>query len=448
MSGTETCQLADQDQVEWCKVERCAGSDRLVIVFSHINEKPGRFSFYGTFRDIAVNKLFVNTPANCWYRDGIPGVGDCIESVADGIRIVMQELTPRSVMCVGNSMGAYAALLFGTLVNADQVLAIGPETLLNLPGSRSRAYIGSRPPSPYDDLLPYLSQPVADRRTDIIIGESDVVDVRCAQRIAHLPGVRVRSLRGVGHEVPAMLHRFDVWKPLVEGYVRDGALPPLMPLEGRLFSSGDAAEALVEGRRLRVGGMMKEARASLRRCLDLYPDADAAHDDLGMIEQHEGSFIKAEAAHRRALRVAPDRAIYHLHLGTALARQGRDEEAEATLAAALSDASCSAAVHHQLGLLYAGQGRHGRAEAAQRAAIATAPRHANFHFHLALALDAQGRFEEALEAYGQACSLNPGSPELIRRLADAQRRSAAGAGAPEVDRRCAWGDSGVFTPAR
>lgn len=64
------------DGVEWYKLELCPGSDRLVIVFSHINEKPGRFSFYGTFRDIAVNKLFVNIPGNRWYQDGIPGIGD------------------------------------------------------------------------------------------------------------------------------------------------------------------------------------------------------------------------------------------------------------------------------------------------------------------------------------------------------------------------------------
>ena len=51
-------------------------------MFSHINEKPGRFSFYGTFRDIAVNKLFVNIPGNRWYQDGIPGLGDGIRLLA------------------------------------------------------------------------------------------------------------------------------------------------------------------------------------------------------------------------------------------------------------------------------------------------------------------------------------------------------------------------------
>lgn len=425
------------DGVEWYKLERCPGSDRLVIVFSHINEKPGRFSFYGTFRDIAVNKLFVNIPGNRWYQDGIPGLGDGIEATADGIRIVMQEVAPRSVMCVGNSMGAYAALLFGTLVNADHVLAIGPETLLKLPGSRSRAYIGSRPDTGFDDLLPYLGLPSAGRKTDIIFGESDLIDVQCARRVAHLDGVHIRSLRGVGHEVPAMLHRFEAWKPLIDGYVRDGTLPSTLPLEGGLFRAGDAADALLDGRRLKGEGMMKEARARLRRCLVLYPDADAAHDDIGLIDQHEGAFIKAEAAHRRALRLAPDRAIYHLHLGMALARQGRDEEAEATLTTALSDASGNAAVHHQLGLLYAGQGRHGRAEAAQRAAIASAPRHAHFHHHLALALDAQGRFEEGLAAHAEARSLNPHNPELARCLIEAERRSGA-------DRQGRWGEVGFF----
>ena len=139
-----------------------AGSDRLVIVFSHINEKPGRFSFYGTFRDIAVNKLFVNTPANRWYQDGIPGIGDWIEAAADGIRIIMQEIAPRSVMCIGNSMGAYAALLFGTLVNADHVLAIGPETLLRLARQPEPGlYRQPAADTGFDDLLPYLSLPAA-----------------------------------------------------------------------------------------------------------------------------------------------------------------------------------------------------------------------------------------------------------------------------------------------
>jgi Flp pilus assembly protein TadD len=334
-------------------------------------------------------------------------------------------------------MGAYAALLFGTLVNADHILAIGPETLLKLPGSRSRAYIGGRPDMGFDDLLPYLSRPSAGRRTDIIFGESDLIDVQCVRRVAHLEGVNARSLRGVGHEVPAMLHRFDAWKPLIDGYVRDCSLPAMMPLEGGLFKACDAADALLDGRRLRVEGMMKEARARLRRCLDLYPDADAAHDDIGLIDQQEGAFIKAEAAHRRALRLAPDRALYHLHLGMALARQHRDEEAEAALTAALSDVSGSAMVHHQLGLLYAGQGRHGRAEAAQRAAIASAPRHAHFHHHLALALDAQRRFDEGLTAHAEACSLNPHNPELARCLSEAEQRSSGG-------RQGSWGEIGVF----
>ena len=340
-------------------------------------------------------------------------------------------------MCVGNSMGAYAALLFGTLINADHILAIGPETLLKLPGSRSRAFIGSRPDTGFDDLLPYLSLPSAGRKTDIIFGESDLIDVHCARRVACLDGIHIRSLRGVGHEVPATLHRLEAWKPLIDGYVRDGMLPSTLPLEGGLFKAGDAADALIDGRRLRLDGMMKEARARLRHCLDLYPDADAAHDDLGLVDQHEGAFIRAEASHRQALRLAPDRAIYQLHLGVALARQGRDEEAEATLNAALSDASGSAAVHHQLGLLYAGQGRHGRAEAAQRAAIASAPRHAHFHHHLALALDAQGRFEEGLAAHAEARSLNPRNPELARCLIEAERRS-------ETGRRGRWGEAGFF----
>ncbi|UEM22225.1 tetratricopeptide repeat protein [Skermanella mucosa] len=310
--------------VEWFRLDRNPDSDVLAVVFSHVSEQPGRFSFYGSFRDIAVNKLFVNTPGNGWYRDGVPGLGDDVDSTADGIRILMQQIAPRTVVCVGNSMGAYAALLFGVLINADRVLAIGPETLLDQPGSRSRGFLAGRPPpSSYADLLPVLSLPAADRRTSIVIGESDPSDVECARRVAHLPGMRLRSMRGVGHEVPAMLHRFGAWRPLIRDFVRDGSLPALLPLEGRIFEAGDAAEALVEGRRLRLAGNLRAARARLGHCLALYPDADLAHDEIGIIEREEGAFARAEAAHRLALRLAPDRAQYSLHLAQALEAQGR-----------------------------------------------------------------------------------------------------------------------------
>ncbi len=313
---------------EWFRLERNPDSDVLAVVFSHVSEQPGRFSFYGSFRDVAVNKLFVNTPCNGWYRDGVPGLGGDVDSAAGGMRILMQQVAPRTVVCIGNSMGAYAALLFGVLINADRILAIGPETLVDQPGSRSRGFLAGRsPPAFYADLLPVLSRPAADRQTSILIGESDPVDLECACRVAHLPGMGLRSLRGVGHEVPALLHRFGAWRPLIRGFVRDGGLPAMLPLEGRILESGDAADALLEGRRLRLAGDRRAARTRLGHCLALYPDADLAHDEIGIIEREEGAFAKAEAAHRLALRLAPDRAQYSLHLAQALEAQGRFGEA-------------------------------------------------------------------------------------------------------------------------
>ncbi|EWY36048.1 hypothetical protein N825_31775 [Skermanella stibiiresistens SB22] len=365
------------DPIEWYRVERHPDSDLLVIVFSHVSEKPGRFSFFGTFRDFKVNKLFLNTPRNHWYREGVPGLGDDIDAVAEGLRIIMQEIAPRTVMCVGNSMGAHAALLFGALINADHILAIGPETILNLSGSRSRSFMVGQAPCVHDDLLPLLEQPVADRRISIVIGESDAVDLECARRVAHLPGVTVRTLRSVGHEVPAMLQRFDAWRPLVARFVRDGGLPPLLPLEGHIMSTGDAADALLEGRRLRIAGKREAARARLKHCVTLYPDADVAHDEIGQIEREEGAFAKAEAAHRLALRLAPDRAAYH--------------------------------------------------------------------HHLAMALEAQGRAGEALAAYDQACSQEPGNKFLARCREEARGRlpPSAEATAASIE-RAAWGAGGVF----
>lgn len=431
----------------WHRFERTPGADRLAIVFSHIDEPRGRFSLYGTLRDVPAHRLFVNIPGNLWYLDGIPGFGEGIEATAATLRAAVAGLAPAETVCIGVSMGGYAALLFGTLLGA-RILAFGPETVLKLPESRSSRFVGERPASPWDDLAPLLARRPENLATAILTGESDLVDLHCVRRVAHLPGLRIRTFRGVGHEVPAALHRFDAFRPLVAGFVRDASLPEALPLEGRILSAGTAAKDVVEGRRLRLAGEAEEARRLLERCLAAYPDSDAARDELGQIRlaardfagaekyfrlalrlapdiagYHDrlgralsgaGKFAEAEAAHRQALSLTCGNAALHLHHGVALAGLGRETEAAEAFRAALSFNPRAAEAHHRLGLLQARRGDLAAAEACQRAAIAASPRNAAFHHHLALALAAQGRPIEALLAHERAVEINPANPTLIR----------------------------------
>jgi tetratricopeptide (TPR) repeat protein len=442
----------------WHRFERVPGADRLAIVFSHIDEPKGRFSLYGTMQGVPAHRLFVNIPGNFWYLDGIPGFGRNVEETAATLRKAVAALAPAETVCVGVSMGGYAALLFGALLDV-RAIAFGPETVLKLPDSRSSRFVGERPPSAWDDLAPLLARRPETLATAILSGESDLVDLHCIRRVAGMPGMRVRTLRGVGHEVPAALHRFDAFRPLVAGFIRDASLPAALPLEGHILSAGSAAEDLVEGRRLRLAGDAEGARRLLEGCIAAYPDSDAARDELGQIrltardfagaEKHfrlalrlapdisgyhdrlgralsgAGRFAEAEAAHSQALSLTRGNAALHLHHGVALAGLGRTAEAAEAFQAALSFNPRAAEAHHRLGLLRAGQGDHAGAEACHRAAITASPRNAAFHHHLALALAAQGRVAEALLSHERAAEINPANPTLVRHL-EAARALAGG----------------------
>ena len=451
--------MLDWTPSPWWALEGAEHADRLAIVFSHIDEPEGRFSLFGTVRDLPAARLFVNTPRNSWYHDGVPGIAGDVPGLAAELRRAIGVLAPRRIATVGVSMGGYAALLFGALVDADRTIAFGPETEVKLPGSRSSRFVGDRPRGPWDDLLPVLERRARPSPVAILSGEADLIDLHCALRVRHLPGVTVRTFRGVGHEVPAALHLFDAFRPLVADFVRDGTLPRVLPLEGRILAADGAAADLLEGHRLRVEGDRVAARARLARCLALYPDADAAHAEMALLAIEARDGRAAEGWARRAARLAPENPVHHhvlglalavqarheeaaaaqraalainprnaaflFHLGAALAEAGREDEAIGTMEAALAANPTQSMPHFRIGLIHARRGAHAEAEASFRAAVALTPTNAAFHHQLALCLEAQGRHEEAAPAHERAYALNPHNPTLARCVEAVRLRTRA-----------------------
>ncbi len=107
----------------------------LVITFGFYEDpavRPGAFEFLGRLKKLelisgrAINKLLVRDPSMRWYLAGIEGVGDDVESTAAALREFVDRHQPSSVITVGQSMGAYGAILYGTLIGADKVVAFGP----------------------------------------------------------------------------------------------------------------------------------------------------------------------------------------------------------------------------------------------------------------------------------------------------------------------------------
>ncbi len=110
-----------------------AKSDTLLVSLGYIRdsyEEEHLFDFMGVTSDIPVKRLFLGDPWLCWYYRGIPGFGDSIDGIACHIKALCAQEQIKRVVTVGLSGGAYAAILFGILINADEVIAFNPLTKL------------------------------------------------------------------------------------------------------------------------------------------------------------------------------------------------------------------------------------------------------------------------------------------------------------------------------
>lgn len=101
---------------------------------------------------VKLNKFFIRDVNNNWYHRGIEGVGATVDEVAAFLRGRIEALKPRKIVTIGNSMGGYAAILFGALLGADQIIAFCP-----------RAFLDTRRAVAYNDMYYYPALHLIER---------------------------------------------------------------------------------------------------------------------------------------------------------------------------------------------------------------------------------------------------------------------------------------------
>ncbi|QBQ56020.1 hypothetical protein [Nitrosococcus wardiae] len=89
------------------------------------------FEFYNSSKIINENKIFIRDFSQCWYQNGLPGISKNINSTAKYIRCQIEEIRPKKIFFVGNSMGGYAAILFAKLTGNGEAIAFAPKTFIS-----------------------------------------------------------------------------------------------------------------------------------------------------------------------------------------------------------------------------------------------------------------------------------------------------------------------------
>ena len=108
-------------------------STTLLIAFGGMQGLLGipPFEFFKATGEIPVKRLFVRDLHQAWYHRGIPEYGDDIDQVADALRSLLEPHGVQRLVVAGNSAGGYAALLFGSLLEASTALCFAPQTVID-----------------------------------------------------------------------------------------------------------------------------------------------------------------------------------------------------------------------------------------------------------------------------------------------------------------------------
>jgi tetratricopeptide (TPR) repeat protein len=152
-------------------------------------------------------------------------------------------------------------------------------------------------------------------------------------------------------------------------------------------------------------GELELAEAHYLESLAIEPQA-AIYNDLGFVLERQGMPEAAADAYRKALEMDPESDSAHYNLGGSLARAGEFAEAESHLRAALAKRP-SAPAYTGLGIVQWRLGQREEAIASVRAAIEVDPKNAAAYDTLGTLFIEQGKLDEAASVYRRLIENQP-----------------------------------------
>lgn len=171
------------------------------------------FEFSGAVADLSGRKLFLRDNKRLWYHDGVNGYASSLFALHDKITNVCRSTSGRKLF-VGTSMGGYAALLFGSLIGVDRVIAFSPQVRLD---EASRSALGDTrwgksvkqlndkfDPVKLDILLKSINSPP---RTTVFVSKNNPLDLAHIALLRRFSWIEIIVVDSDEHNAAAALKR-------------------------------------------------------------------------------------------------------------------------------------------------------------------------------------------------------------------------------------------------
>lgn len=186
--------------------------------------KPG-FEFVKISQPYPVKRIFVRDLADHWYHAGLGSATRNVVENAAFLRTLVDAQNVDRLVVTGSSSGGYAALLHGTLMQADIVLGFAPQTFIDwwhrliYGEKRSKHYIptvwrANWAHRRYFDVKPHLKQNTRTR-FDIHYPARHKVDPNHARRLKGLPNVTLYPHDTDDHRLTLILRDSGQLEPIL-----------------------------------------------------------------------------------------------------------------------------------------------------------------------------------------------------------------------------------------
>ena len=201
----------------------------LIITFGGIN--GGIYQPLFEFKNflqkyINCHFMFIRDTKQCWYHGGIIGFGKNINQVKLNIIKIIQTINYSKIITIGGSMGGYASLLFGQLINADGIIAFSPQTFIDQ--TNRKLYNDNRWSNQinsiynkFDDTYYDLLKLNFDKsKVNIIYGNNDKLDKIHCERFLTKNNIKINSYSG-GHNIVKYLRDSGILIKIINKFIID-----------------------------------------------------------------------------------------------------------------------------------------------------------------------------------------------------------------------------------
>lgn len=198
-----------------------------------------------------------------------------------------------------------------------------------------------------------------------------------------------------------------VQQPGATRHASDGVTTPPVDTPPLISDADRAAELMKQGDEALTSGRWPEAVGLYQRSIELDPEMEASHFNLGIALSRLGKIPDAIRQYEEALRVAPDYAEAHNNLGNLLVKQARPAEALPHFDAAIKVNPDHALSHNNRGTALVRLNRTPEAMDAFSKALALRPDYADARFNLGHAILRSGDIASAEAQFREVLRLLP-----------------------------------------